>query len=133
MKHLITLTLLVAPAFVVADDDKTTKEACKVMDVANISYVENIQAAADADVGAIYKAKTDKVLAFAKEHKLEDFKIISQDASVSANCCGNFGLQVNINYQITYKPSYEAFTALQKYSGSGMVSSYRVGMECDEE
>ncbi len=73
MKHLITLTLLVAPAFVVADDDKNTKEACKVMDVANISYVENIQAVADADVGAIYKTKTDKVLAFCQRAQTRRF------------------------------------------------------------
>ncbi|MDP5151169.1 hypothetical protein [Rheinheimera baltica] len=53
---------------------------------------------ADADVWVIYQTRTEKLLAFPKEHKLEDFKIIIQDASVSANYCGNFGLQVNINY-----------------------------------
>ncbi|WP_335736092.1 hypothetical protein [Rheinheimera muenzenbergensis] len=124
MKHLLPFTLLVSPLFVNADE-----AVCKVMDVASLSYVENIQVVAEADVGAIYQTKTDKLLAFAKEHKLEEFKIISQDATVSANCCGNFGLQVNINYQVTYKPSYQAFTALQKHSGSGMVSTYRTGME----
>ncbi|MBU2181951.1 MAG: hypothetical protein KKE08_02845 [Gammaproteobacteria bacterium] len=124
MKHLLPFTLLVSPLFVNADE-----VVCKVMDVASLSYVENIQVVAEADVGAIYQTKTDKLLAFAKEHKLEEFKIISQDATVSANCCGNFGLQVNINYQVTYKPSYQAFTALQKHSGSGMVSTYRTGME----
>lgn len=124
MKHLLPITLLVAPLFVNADE-----AVCKVMDVASLSYVENIQVVADADVGAIYQTRTEKLLAFAKEHKLEEFKIISQDATVSANCCGNFGLQVNINYQVTYEPSYQAFTALQKHSGSGMVSTYRTGME----
>lgn len=124
MKHLLPFALLASPLFVNAEE-----AVCKVMDVASLSYVENIQVVADVDVGAIYQAKTEKLLAFAKEYKLEEFKIISQDATVSANCCGNFGLQVNINYQVTYKPSYQAFTALQKHSGSGMVSTYRTGME----
>lgn len=124
MKYFLPFTLLVAPVLVNADE-----AACKVMDISTLSYVENIQVVADADVGAIYQTKTENLLAFAKDHKLEEFKIISQDATVSANCCGNFGLQVNINYQVTYKPSYKAFTALQKHSGSGMVSTYRTGME----
>lgn len=124
MKYLLPFTLLLTAKVVNADE-----AICKVMDVASLSYVENIQVVADADVGAVYQAKTEKLLAFAKEHKLEEFKIISQDATVSANCCGNFGLQVNVNYQVTYKPSYQAFTALQKHSGSGMVSTYRTGME----
>lgn len=132
MKHFIALTLLIAPAFVNADTVTTEKEPCQVMDVASLSYVENIQDVNQADVGAIYKARTEKLIAFGKEHKLAGFKITSQDASVSANCCGNFGLQVNMSYQITYKPSYEAFSALQKHSGSGMISTYRVGMDmCD--
>ncbi|WNO61317.1 hypothetical protein [Rheinheimera sp. MMS21-TC3] len=132
MKHFIAITLLVTPLLAIADAT-TTEESCKVMDVTSISYIDNVQQVDDADVGAIYKAKTDKVLAFAKEHKLEDFSIISQDATVSGNCCGSYGIQVSTNYTITYKPSYAAFTALQKHSGSGMVSTYRVGMDSCQE
>ncbi|WP_166839641.1 hypothetical protein [Rheinheimera pleomorphica] len=129
MKYLLSFTLFVAPVLVNAEQD-----ACKVMDITTLSYVENVQDVATADVGAIYQAKTESLSAFAKQHNLEDFKILSQDASVSANCCGNFGLQVHMSYQIAYKPSYKALTALQKHSGSGMLSTHRTGMEsCAED
>ncbi|MEE2023549.1 MULTISPECIES: hypothetical protein [Alkalimonas] len=124
MKYLLSAALLLAPFIVNADE-----EECKVMDIASLTYVENIQVVADADVGAIYQAKAEHLMAFAKEHKVEGFRIISQDATVSSSCCGNMGLQLNVNFQITYSPSYQAFTALQKHSGSGMVSTYRTGME----
>ncbi|TMO09560.1 hypothetical protein [Pseudoalteromonas sp. S558] len=131
MKALLPLLLITAPTLVFATDS-TTEETCKIRDIASLSYMENIKSLEDVDVGTLYKEKTEQLLAFAKTHKLEDFKIVNQDASVSANCCGNYGSQLNMNYSVSYKPSYKAFTALHKHSGSGIVSTYRVGLESCE-
>ncbi|WP_024610692.1 hypothetical protein [Pseudoalteromonas sp. TB64] len=128
MKTLLSILLITAPSLVFAADS-ATEETCKVRDIASLNYMENIKSSEDVDVGAIYQEKTEQLLAFAKTYKLEDFKIINQDASVSSNCCGNYGSQLNMSYSVSYKPSYSAFTALHKHSGSGIISTYRAGQK----
>jgi|TARA_R110001606_G_scaffold69494_1_gene158865 hypothetical protein len=133
MKTLLTALFIAVPAALSSSllvaEETTEASICEAKDMTSVSYMENLQPNSDVDVGAIYQAKTEQLIAFAEKYNLEDFQIINQDASVSANCCGNYGSQISMNYTVTYKPSYSAFTAFHKYGGTGMVSTYRVGME----
>lgn len=132
MKTLLSVLLLTVPVLSstqLAAQESTEKAVCEPKDMTSVSYMENLQPNSDVEVGAIYQAKTEQLIAFAKKYNLEDFQIINQDASVSANCCGNYGSQISMNYTVTYKPSYSAFTAFYKDGGTGMVSTYRVGLE----
>ena len=133
MKALPSALLLAVPAVLFSNllvaQDVSEEPVCDVKDITSFSYMENLQPNADVDVGAIYKAKTEELIAFGKANNLEGFQVISQDASVSPNCCGNYGSQINMNYTVSYKPSYDAFNAFRKFSGMGSVSTYRVGME----
>ncbi|NVK72447.1 MAG: hypothetical protein HWE24_03115 [Oceanospirillaceae bacterium] len=124
----VSVPVLLFSSMLIAQDS-TEAPACEVKDMTSVSYMENLQPNSDIDVGEIYKAKTEELIAFAEKYNLEDFQIVNQDASVSANCCGNYGSQINMNYTVTYKPSYSAFTAFHKYGGTGMVSTYRIGLE----
>lgn len=133
MKTLSCALLLAVPAVLFSNllvaEETTEAPVCEVKDITSFSYMENLPPNSDADIGAIYKAKTDEVIAFGKKNNLEGFQVISQDASFSPNCCGNYGSQLNMNYTVSYKPSYDAFNAFRKFSGMGAVSTYRVGME----
>jgi len=124
----VSVPILLFSSMLIAQDSNEAP-ACEVKDMTSVSYMENLQPNSDIDVGEIYKAKTEELIAFAEKYNLEDFQIVNQDASVSANCCGNYGSQINMNYTVTYKPSYSAFTAFHKYGGTGMVSTYRIGLE----
>ena len=133
MKFFVPMLFVAAPALVSSSllfaQETTEAPVCEVKDITSFSYMESIPPNSDVDVGAIYKAKTDELIAFGKKNNLEGFQVISQDASFSPNCCGNYGSQVNMNYTVSYKPSYDAFNAFRKFAGMGAVSTYRVGME----
>ncbi|MGO2233605.1 hypothetical protein B6N13_21595 [Marinomonas sp. UCMA 3892] len=127
-KLFVAVSALVSSSLLVAEET-TEAPVCEIKDITSFSYMENLPPNSDIDVGAIYKAKTEELIAFGKTNNLEDFQVISQDASFSPNCCGNYGSQVNMNYTVSYKPSYDAFNAFRKFAGMGAVSTYRVGME----
>lgn len=133
MKTLLSAMFVAVPAIFASSlliaQDTIEAPVCEVKDMTSVSYMENLPPNSDVDVGEIYKAKTEELIAFSKKHNLENFQIINQEASVSANCCGSYGSQISMSYTVAYKPSYSAFTAFHKYGGTGMVSTYRVGLE----
>ncbi|GGN30653.1 MULTISPECIES: hypothetical protein [Marinomonas] len=130
MKSCLSALVAIVPLMVsstqLAAEDTTELPVCESKDITSFSYMENLQPNSDVDVGAIYKSKTQEVIAFGKKNKLEEFQIISQDASFTPN---NFGAQINMNYTVSYKPNYDAFNAFRKFADMSTVSTYRVGME----
>lgn len=120
MRYLPVITLVMSGmAFA---ESPAPQKTCKV-DSMSFYYTSTLKSGED--IAALLQEKEDTILQLAKKNKVEGFKIMSQDASVSQNCCGSTELQLHVSYSVQYPANFKVFDAFVKESGSLNISSSR--------
>lgn len=127
MKHLfkvLAFSTVVFSSHIMAHDGHEMAQ-CKSKDITSVSYLENLKPNEKRDIAALYQEKTAFIEKLGKEAGLKEYQIDNQDITVSANCCGNYGTQVSINFTVSYLANFDAINAFHKQAGSAVISSYR--------
>ena len=89
-----------SPAVISAEGEKE----CKEVEMINVSYYSITSVAENKKIGAIYKEKVNALKDFSKKHQLNDFKILSQDVSISPNSYsqGSAELSISIYFESAF-------------------------------
>lgn len=131
IKVLPFIMVTALPFYAVADEKK---QECTDYEVDTISVYTMTRVNLDEDISQVYQNKIEEITQFAKKHKLEKFKILSQDASVSQSCCGTFEQEVSVSATFQFLPDYSVLNKAYKEFKAPSISTYRsITSECKDK
>jgi len=124
-QKIMTTALIMAIGAVVqvhADDEIPACESVQT-DMVSLYYmtVKN----KGEDVGAYYKAQIDHINKLAEKNNWTDYKMTSQDVSVSMSSYGTDANDINVSVSFQFAADYDAISVVTNESGAYSISASR--------
>lgn len=117
---LVGLSLFPAVGFSAEAEKK-----CTDVEMSQVSYYSVLSVTKDQKIGDVYKKQVEELKSFSKKHKLEHFKILSQDISISQNSYSQDTSEISISIYFESKFDYSLLDKIRSELRLSSFSSSR--------
>lgn len=119
-KGIAAIALLVSAPFVLADETE-----CETVQTDMVSMYTMAVVGKDKDLGKYYQSQVDRINELAGKYQWQDFKLTSQDFSVSTSSYGQDQYELSVSLSFQFRADYKAVSQLTKEADAYSISFSR--------